>query len=252
MTDAHPTGAGAALAGVRVLELATRDRRPVLRAGLGDLGADVVKVEPPGAGDVLRQWGWGGDAGDSLWWRVTGRNKRSVTVDLRRPEGQRLVRRLAREVDVVVENFRPGTLERWGLGYEELSAANPGLVLVRISGFGQDGRTPPGRLRGHRRGDGRPAGAHRLPRPPAGAGRGVHRRLPGRAHGGARRRGRPARPRAHRRGQVVDASIYESVLAITEALVPEWQVARRRRQRTGPTLPGVAPSNVYPPATARC
>src|SRR4029453_13340260 len=141
MTDAHPDGAlaGGALAGVRVLELAHVIAGPFCGQVLGDLGADVVKVEPPGAGDVLRQWGWGGDAGDSLWWRVTGRNKRSVTVDLRRPEGQRLVRRLAREADVVVENFRPGTLERWGLGYEELSAANLGLVLVRISGFGQDG-----------------------------------------------------------------------------------------------------------------
>ena len=244
MTDAHPDGA---LAGVRVLELAHVIAGPFCGQVLGDLGADVIKVEPPGAGDVLRQWGWGGDAGDSLWWRVTGRNKRSVTVDLRRPEGQRLVRRLAREADVVVENFRPGTLERWGLGYEELSAANLGLVLVRISGVGQDG---PYAARAGYAAIGEAMGGLRAltgypDRPPVRVGVSIGDSLAGLMGALGTLAALHARRRTGR-GQVVDASIYESVLAITEALVPEWQVAERRRQRTGPTLPGVAPSNVYP------
>ena len=196
---------------------------------------------------MLRQWGWGGDNGDSLWWRVTGRNKRSVTVDLRRPEGQALVRRLAREVDVMVENFRPGTLERWHLGYGELSAANPGLILVRISGFGQDG---PYAARAGYAAIGEAMGGLRAltgypDRPPVRVGVSLGDSLAGLmgalgAVAALHARGRTGR------GQVVDASIYESVLAITEALVPEWQVARQRRRRSGPTLPGVAPSNVYP------
>jgi len=249
MTDAHPNGApaGGALAGVRVLELAHVIAGPFCGQVLGDLGADIIKVEPPGAGDVLRQWGWGGDAGDSLWWRVTGRNKRSVTIDLRQPEGQRLVRRLAREADVVVENFRPGTLERWGLGYEELSAANPGVVLVRISGFGQDG---PYAARAGYAAIGEAMGGLRAltgypDRPPVRVGVSIGDSLAGLMGALGALAALHARRRTGR-GQVVDASIYESVLAITEALVPEWQVAERRRQRTGPTLPGVAPSNVYP------
>ena len=244
MTDPVPEGA---LAGVRVLELGHVIAGPFCGQVLGDLGADVVKVEAPRVGDVLRQWGWGGDDGDSLWWRVTGRNKRSVTIDLRRPEGQELVRRLAREVDVVVENFRPGTLERWHLGYEQLSAGNPGLILVRISGFGQDG---PYAARAGYAAIGEAMGGLRAltgypDHPPVRVGLSLGDSLAGLmgalgAVAALHARGRTGR------GQVVDASIYESVLAITEALVPEWQVARRRRRRSGPTLPGVAPSNVYP------
>jgi crotonobetainyl-CoA:carnitine CoA-transferase CaiB-like acyl-CoA transferase len=236
-----------ALAGVRVLELGHVIAGPFCGQILGDLGADVVKVEAPEAGDVLRQWGWGGDGGDSLWWRVTGRNKRSITVDLRRPEGQELVRRLAREVDVVVENFRPGTLERWHLGYEELSAGNPGLVLVRISGFGQDG---PYAARAGYAAIGEAMGGLRAltgyqDRPPVRVGVSLGDSLAGLMGALGALAALHARRRTAR-GQVVDASIYESVLAITEALVPEWQVAGRRRERSGPTLPGVAPSNVYP------
>jgi crotonobetainyl-CoA:carnitine CoA-transferase CaiB-like acyl-CoA transferase len=244
MTDPLP---GGALAGVRVLELGHVIAGPFCGQVLGDLGADVVKVEAPKVGDVLRQWGWGGDRGDSLWWRVTGRNKRSVTIDLRRPEGQELVRRLAREVDVVVENFRPGTLERWQLGYEQLSDANPGLILVRISGFGQDG---PYAARAGYAAIGEAMGGLRAltgypDHPPVRVGVSLGDSLAGLmgalgAVAALHARGRTGR------GQVVDASIYESVLAITEALVPEWQVGRRRRRRSGPTLPGVAPSNVYP------
>jgi succinyl-CoA---D-citramalate CoA-transferase len=236
-----------ALAGVRVLELGHVIAGPFCGQVLGDLGADVVKVEAPGVGDVLRQWGWGGGDGDSLWWRVTGRNKRSVTVDLRRPEGQQLVRRLAREADVVVENFRPGTLERWNLGYEQLSAVNPGLVLVRISGFGQDG---PYAARAGYAAIGEAMGGLRAltgypDHPPVRVGVSLGDSLAGLMGALGAVAALHARERTGR-GQVVDASIYESVLAITEALVPEWQVARQRRRRSGPTLPGVAPSNVYP------
>jgi len=127
------------LHGIRVLELGQVVAGPFCGQMLADQGADVVKVEPPRVGDVLRQWGWGPDQRDSLWWRVAGRNKRSITVDLRTADGQELIRHLARDVDIVVENFRPGTMERWGLGYDVLSGINPGLILVRISGFGQTG-----------------------------------------------------------------------------------------------------------------
>ena len=137
-------GTSGPLDGVRVLELGQVVAGPYCGQVLADLGADVVKVEPPGVGDVLRQWGWSpsgedGAAQDSLWWRVAARGKRSLTLDLRTSEGQDVARRLAREVDVLVENFRPGTLERWGLGPDVLWEDDPGLVVVRISGFGQDG-----------------------------------------------------------------------------------------------------------------
>jgi len=204
-------------------------------------------VEPPAVGDVLRQWGWSAQDGDSLWWRVAGRNKRSITVDLRTAAGQDIVRRLARDVDVVVENFRPGTLERWGLGYDALSAENPGLILVRISGFGQDGPYA------HRAGYaaiGEAMGGLRAltgyaDRPPTRVGVSLGDSLTGLMGALGALAALQARQRSGR-GQVVDASIYESVLAITEALVPEWQVAGLQRERSGPTLTGIAPSNVYP------
>ena len=236
------------LVGVRVLELGQVVAGPFCGQLLADLGADVVKVEPPAVGDVLRQWGWA-EEGDSLWWRVAGRNKRSITVDLRTVQGQDVVRRLAQDVDVVVENFRPGTLERWGLGYDELSAANPGLVLVRISGFGQDG--PYARRAGYAAIGEAMGGLRALTgyadRPPTRVGVSLGDSLTGLMGALGALAALHAR-RTTGRGQVVDASIYESILAITEALVPEWQVAGRQRERSGPTLPGIAPSNVYPTA----
>ncbi len=244
--DAPSTGP---LAGVRVLELGQVIAGPFCGQMLADLGADVVKVEPPEVGDVLRQWGWSPDERDSLWWRVAGRNKRSVTVDLRQPAGQALVRRLAREVDVVVENFRPGTVERWGLGYEELSAQNPGLVLVRISGFGQTG--PYSQRAGYAAIGEAMGGLRSLTgypdRPPTRVGVSLGDSLTGLMGALGALAALQERTRTGR-GQVVDASIYESVLAITEALVPEWAVAHLERHRTGPTLNGIAPSNVYPTA----
>jgi len=129
---------GAVLDGIRVLDLSSVILGPMAAQYLGDLGADVIKVEPPGAGDPLRQWRLVKD-GTSVWWQVQSRNKRSIALDLRTPEGQDIVRRLVDEADVLVENFRPGTLEGWGLGWEVLSQRNPGLVMLRISGYGQDG-----------------------------------------------------------------------------------------------------------------
>jgi crotonobetainyl-CoA:carnitine CoA-transferase CaiB-like acyl-CoA transferase len=235
------------LQGIRVLELGQVIAGPFCGQMLADLGADVVKVEPPGVGDVLRQWGWGPHHGDSLWWRVAGRNKRSITVDLRREPGQALVRRLARDVDILVENFRPGTMERWGLDYDTLAADNPGLILVRISGFGQDG--PYSRRAGYAAIGEAMGGLRALTgypdRPPTRVGVSLGDSLTGLMGAMGAIAALNARHRTGL-GQVVDASIYESVLAITEALVPEWHVAKLQRERSGPTLPGIAPSNVYP------
>jgi len=236
-----------AIDGVRVLELGQVIAGPFCGQLLGDLGADVIKIEPPGVGDVLRQWGHRPGGGDSLWWRVTGRNKRSVTVDLRQPEGQKLVRQLAARADILVENFRPGTMERWGLGWTELSALNPGLIMVRISGFGQDG---PYASRAGYAAIGEAMGGLRAltgypDRPPTRVGVSIGDSLTGMFGALGALAALEARHRTGR-GQVVDASIYESVLAVTEALVTDWHAEGLARERTGPTLPGIAPSNVYP------
>jgi formyl-CoA transferase len=235
------------LQGVRVLELGQVVAGPFCGQLLADLGADVVKVEPPRVGDVLRHWGWSPEGADSLWWRVAARGKRSVTLDLRAPEGQDVARRLVRDVDVVVENFRPGTLEKWGLDYESLSRDNPGLVLVRISGFGQDG---PYAGRAGYASIGEAMGGLRAltgypDRPPVRVGLSLGDSLTGLMGALGALAALVERQRSGR-GQVVDAAIYESVLALTEGLVPEWSVAGLQRERSGATLPGIAPSNVYP------
>ena len=236
-----------AIAGIRVLELGQVIAGPFCGQLLGDLGADVVKIEPPGVGDVLRQWGHRTDDGDSLWWRVTGRNKRSVTINLRSPAGQDLVRRLAEKTDVLVENFRPGTMERWGLGWDDLSAVNPRLIMVRISGFGQNG--PYARRAGYAAIGEAMGGLRALTgypdRPPTRVGVSIGDSLTGMFGALGALAALEARHRTGR-GQVVDASIYESVLAVTEALVIDWHAEGLSRERTGPTLPGIAPSNVYP------
>jgi len=234
------------LAGFRILDLTQVVSGPFCTMLLGDLGADVIKIEPPGVGDVLRQWGHRPGGGDSLWWRVTGRNKRSVTVDLRKSEGQDLVRRLAAQVDILVENFRPGTMERWGLGWAELSALNPRLIMVRISGFGQDG---PYATRAGYAAIGEAMGGLRAltgypDRPPTRVGVSIGDSLTGMFGVLGALAALEARHRTGR-GQIVDASIYESVLAVTEALVTDWHAEGLARERTGPTLPGIAPSNVY-------
>jgi formyl-CoA transferase len=196
---------------------------------------------------VLRQWGTTDGTGDSLWWSVAARNKRSVTIDLRTPEGQQLVRDLVLQADILVENFRPGTLERWGLGWEDLSSIRPELIMVRVSGFGQTG---PYAQRAGYASIGEAMGGLRAltgypDRPPIRVGISIGDSLTGIFGAMGALAALEARRRTGR-GQVVDASIYESVLGVTESLVVDWQAAGVVRERTGPTLPGIAPSNVYP------
>lgn len=259
-SDAAPAGGapGAAadgeglplpLADLRVLEMGVLLAGPFCGQLLADFGAEVIKVEQPGVGDPMREWGRERSGGKSLWWPVVARNKKSVTVNLRAAEGQDLIRRLAASTDVVIENFRPGTLERWGLSYEELSAINPRLILVRVTGYGQTGpyagqpgfgsvgeamgglryvvgdpSTPPSRM-GISIGDTLAAVFACL-----GALTALHHR---------ERTGR---------GQVVDSAIYEAVLAVMESLIPEYAATGYIRERTGAVLPNIAPSNVYPTA----
>ena len=235
------------LSGIRVVELGQVIAGPFCGQLLGDYGAEVIKVEPPGTGDVLRQWGKSDGNGDSLWWSIAARNKRSITIDLRTGEGQQLVRDLVATADILVENFRPGTLERWGLGWADLSAIRPELIMVRVSGFGQTG---PYAQRAGYASIGEAMGGLRAltgypDRPPIRIGISIGDTLTG-MFGALGALAALENRRRTGRGQVVDAAIYESVLGVTESLVPEWQAAGHVRQRTGPTLPGIAPSNVYP------
>ena len=243
-TTRHTAGP---LAGVRVLEMGQLIAGPFAGQLLGDLGADVVKIEDPSRGDPIRTWGRELPQGQSLWWSILGRNKRSVTINLRSAEGQDLVRRLAAESDILVENFRPGTMERWGLGYDRLSELNPGLVMVRVSGFGQDGpyAERPGygaigeAMGGLRYVVGDPS------TPPSRTGISIGDTL---AAMFATIGALAALQERHvnGRGQVVDSAIYEAVLGVMESLVPEWTSGGFQRERTGAILPKIAPSNVYP------
>jgi crotonobetainyl-CoA:carnitine CoA-transferase CaiB-like acyl-CoA transferase len=247
MTD-RPTSTGP-LAGLRVLELGQLIAGPFCGQLLGDLGADVIKLEDPVRGDPMRQWGRERPQGQSLWWSVVGRNKRSVTCNLRTPEGQDIARRLAERADIMIENFRPGTLERWGLGYDELAVANPGLILVRVSGYGQSG---PYSQRAGYGSIGEAMGGLRYivgdpSTPPSRTGISIGDSLAATfgavgALAALQERGRTGR------GQVVDSAIYEAVLAMMESTVPEYQQTGYVRERTGAILPNVAPSNVYPTA----
>lgn len=235
------------LTGVRVLEMGQLIAGPFAGQLLGDMGADVVKIEDPSRGDPMRTWGRELPEGQSLWWAVIGRNKRSVTIDLRSAAGQDLVRRLVAEADILIENFRPGTMERWGLGYDRLGEINPGLIMVRVSGYGQDGpyASRPGygaigeAMGGLRYVVGSPDA------PPSRTGISIGDSLAAMfatigALAALRERD------VHGRGQVVDAAIYESVLGVMESLVPEWTHGGYQRERTGAVLPKIAPSNVYP------
>jgi crotonobetainyl-CoA:carnitine CoA-transferase CaiB-like acyl-CoA transferase len=213
---------------------------------LAEFGADVIKVEPSGVGDPLRKWRLLRD-GTSVWWEVQSRNKRSVCLDLRTPEGQEAVRALAHEADILIENFKPGTLEGWGLGWEHLHALNPGLIMLRISGYGQTGpyRDKPGfgvlgeAMGGLRHLTGEPgrvpvrvgvsigdtlAALHGV----IGVLTALHHRT---AHGGE--------------GQFIDVALYESVFNVMESLVPEYDAFEAVRERAGSALPGIAPTNAY-------
>ncbi|HUQ26582.1 MAG TPA: CoA transferase [Burkholderiales bacterium] len=236
----------APLAGVRVLELGSLIAGPFCAKTLADFGAEVIKIEPPGEGDPLRRWRKLRN-GTSLWWHVQSRNKKSVTCDLRRPEGQEIVRRLARQAQIVVENFRPGALEKWNLGWDALSRENPKLVLVRISGYGQTGpyRERPGfgaigeAMGGLRHVTGFPD------QPPVRPNLSIGDTIAS-LHGaiGALMALREAEKSG--KGQVVDVALYESVFNCSESILPEYDAGGYVRERSGSTLPGIAPSNLYP------
>jgi formyl-CoA transferase len=232
---------------VRVVELGQLLAGPFCGQLLGDFGAEVIKLEDPGRGDPMRQWGREKPHGKSLWWPVVARNKKSVTCNLRTPEGQDLVRRLVAESDVLLENFRPGTLERWGLGPEALWEINPRLVITRVTGFGQTG---PYASRAGYGAIGEAMGGIRYvtgdaDRPPSRAGISLGDSLAATHACLGTLVALHERTRSGK-GQLVDAAIYEAVLAMMESLLPEWQQARYQRERTGSVLPNVAPSNVYP------
>ena len=240
------TQAAKPLAGVKVLELGTLIAGPFCTRILAEFGAEVIKVESPDGGDPLRQWRKL-HQGTSLWWSVQARNKRSLTANLKHPDGLAVVRRLAAEADIVVENFRPGVLEKLGLGWDVLHAANPGLVMVRLSGFGQTGpyKDRPGfgaigeSMGGLRYITGFPD------RPPVRTGISIGDSIAAlwAAIGGLMAlRHREVNGGA---GQVVDVALYEAVFAMMESLVPEFDVAGFMRERTGNVMPGITPSNTH-------
>ncbi|MEU6040791.1 CoA transferase [Actinomadura sp. NPDC047616] len=255
--DASPRPGGAspgtggaapgALGDLQVVEMGQLLAGPFCGQLLGDFGAEVVKVEPPGAGDPMREWGREKPHGQSLWWPILARNKKSVTLNLRTPEGQALARRLIAGADVLVENFRPGTLERWGLAPEVLHADNPRLIITRVTGYGQDGPYAPRAGFGS---IGEAMGGIRYvtgdpDRPPSRAGISLGDELAGTFAALGTLVALHARHRTGR-GQIVDSALYEAVLAMMESLIPEWEIAGYQRERTGSVLPNVAPSNVYP------
>ncbi|KVU41713.1 CoA-transferase [Burkholderia ubonensis] len=234
------------LDGIRVLELGQLIAGPFAGRMLAEFGADVIKVEPPGTGDPLRKWRMLHD-GTSVWWAAQSRNKTSLTLDLRTPEGQDVIRRLVADADVLIENFRPGTLEGWGLGWDALSAINPGLIMLRVSGYGQTGpyRDRPGfgviaeAMGGLRHLTGEPG------RTPVRVGVSLGDSLSG-LHGliGVLLALRH-REQQGGNGQVVDVALYESVFNMMESLLPEYAVFGAVREAAGSSLPGVAPTNAY-------
>ena len=239
------------LQGLMVIEMGSFIAGPFCGQLVADFGADVVKLEPPGTGDAMRQWGVAKRDGKSLWWPVIARNKQSVTLDLRQPEGRELARRLIADADVLVENFRPGTLEDWGLGPDRLKAENPGLIVARVSGFGQTG--PYAKRAGFGSVAEAMAGMRGLAgfpdRPPPRVGLSIGDSLAGVfAAMGVLLALRARDATTERRGQVVDVAITESVLAVLESVVSEFSGTGAVRGRTGSILPGVAPSNLYPTA----
>ena len=235
------------LAGLRVIEMGSLIAGPFCGQVLGDFGAEVIKLEDPGTGDPMRQWGRSKPKGLSPWWPVIGRNKKSVTVDLRTDEGRDIARALIAKADVVVENFRPGTLEKWGMGYEALAASHPGLVMARVSGFGQTG--PYAKRAGYALVGEAMGGLRHITgepdRNPARAGISIGDSLSGLNAALGVMMALHARDRTGR-GQVVDAAIYESVLTVMENLITEYDLTGYVRERSGAVLPGIAPSNVYP------
>lgn len=235
-----------ALQGLRVIEMGQLIAGPFAAKTLGDFGADVIKIEPPGAGDPLRNWRMLQD-GTSVWWQVQSRNKKSIALDLRNPEGQDIARQLIAQADVLIENFRPGTLEEWGMDYESLARDNPGLVMLRISGYGQTGpyRDLPGfgaigeAMGGLRHLTGEPD------RVPVRCGISIGDTLAA-LHGTIG----VLMAIYHRKvnggkGQVIDVALNEAVFNVMESLVPEYSAFGAIREPAGSALPGIAPSNAY-------
>ena len=241
-----------ALGDLRVVEMGQLLAGPFCGQLLADFGADVVKIEPPTQGDPMREWGREKAGGQSLWWPVVARGKRSVTIDLRQSRGQALARDLLTTADLLVENFRPGTIEKWGMGPDELWAVNPRLIIVRVSGYGQDGpyASRPGygaigeAMGGLRAVIGEPD------RAPARAGISIGDTLAATFACVGALVALHARERTGK-GQVVDSALYEATLAVMESLIPEYTIAGYVRPRTGSILPNVAPANAYPTADDR-
>lgn len=235
------------LTDLRVIEMGQLLAGPFCGQLLADFGAEVIKLEQPGSGDPMREWGREKPHGKSLWWPVVARNKKSVTLNLREKAAQQIVRDLVAKSDILIENFRPGTMERWGLGYDVLSQINPRLVMVRVTGFGQTGpySSQAGygsigeAMGGLRYVVGDPSTA------PSRMGISIGDSLAATYAALGTLMAIHARERTGR-GQVVDSAIYEAVLAMMESLVSEYDQTGYIRERTGPILPNVAPSNVYP------
>ncbi len=233
------------LSGLRVVELGQLIAGPFAAKTLADFGAEVIKIEPPGSGDPLRQWRLLKD-GTSVWWQVQSRNKRSLAMDLKTPEAQDIVRQLARDADVLIENFRPGAMEAWGLGPDDLLALNPRLIMLRISGYGQTGpyRDKPGfgvvaeAMSGLRHLTAEPG------RVPVRVGVSIGDTLAS-LHGVIGiLMALHERERSHK-GQVIDVALYEAVFNCMESLLPEYSAFGAVRQAAGSALPGIAPSNAY-------
>ena len=235
------------IAGLRVLELGQLIAGPFCGQLLGDFGAEVIKIEAPDAPDPARGWGAAKVDGQSLFWPIIARNKKSMTLNLRTERGQAILKDLVETADVLVENFRPGTLERWGLGPDVLRAINPRLVITRVSGYGQTG--PESHKAGYASvGEAKGGLRHLIGEPdrlPARAGVSLGDTMTGTFAALGTMMALFARERTGK-GQVVDAAIYESVMAFMESLIPEYALAGHTRERTGPILPKIAPSGVYP------
>jgi formyl-CoA transferase len=255
----QPKTSSGPLAGIKVLELGTLIAGPFCSRMLAEFGADVIKIESPDGGDPIRQWRVLKD-GTSLWWSVQARNKKSVTLNMKDPRGQDIAKKLALEADVIIENYRPGVLEKWNLGYEQLKEENPAAIMVRLSGYGQTGpmKDLPGfGAIGESMGGMRYVSGH-ADRPPVRIGIsigdsvaalhgviGAMMALRHRDATGGRWNGKTGEQCVAGQGQMVDVALYEAVFNMMESLVPEYDHAGVVRERTGGALPGIVPSNTY-------
>lgn len=233
------------LEGLRVLELGTLLAGPFTGRLLADFGAEVIKIEPPDRADPMRSWGKQKD-GLGLWWPIQSRNKKSITLNLRMEEGQSIFRDLVRQADVIIENFRPGTMEKWNLSYDQLAEINPRLIMVRTSGYGQTG---PYRDRAGFGSVGEAMGGLRYvtgfpDRPPSRIGISIGDTLAALFATIGCLTALHEREKSGK-GQMVDTAIYEAVFSMMESLIPDYELAGYVRKRMGNVLPGVAPSNIY-------